>query len=774
MLSHSPRDNETSKATVTIANLTKIVTFTTSANQTGRLRINFTIYDDDSLASPKKTINWDISNVNDPPVISPDIGDNQTNEDTTFTLNLTVYETDVDSVDFNWSWSLNGSSLITPSLNNATDVLTVTPTANATGSAKLQLTLHDNVSSTDMQNITFHVIGVNDPPYINPFVANNASLTNTTFTYNLTSHGNDIDSSDLNWSYKSNSSIASISINNNTDALTITTTNNTGLMSINLTLYDNESLTYSQNWNFTVAYHPSFISMFSYPTYVVVNRTETANITIRLNQSTNASYTNLTIIDPNNVKSYLTTVNTTVIANTIYEYNYTFTPKTVGTYLLTFTLNDTAYPATNFVQRNATLYSVQAESVNFTAPGSQRITIKDILTKDVLYQGANSSTLANITLTNFPPGQYYVDIHSSDNKSFVILGNATLNSTINETLNYTDIQDNFTLPSDAGDNINQFIINSSLFYENITSTYNYAANLSNIDFETRLRMYKCNSITNCSWSFINGTQNTDQDNITINLTSLSLFNLVEQLVDVSPTQITVSGGGGGSGTSIQETDITIVQPGPISLFGNETITTSIVIRNNGEKILNGITLNVATDNPDLTASLSKSSIVTLNSGSEEQIDLTLINNGLPLGQYEVIVTANVANPLLVDQGKFYVDVIERLYAEKSRVREQISYLKELFNLNPECLELNELLDQVQIKMDNEQFDEALSLANSAIESCKKLVESHGRELVLPKKTEELTDILILAGEIIGFLFVFMIIYNYYKKRKRIARFKKRY
>ena len=190
--------------------------------------------------------------------------------------------------------------------------------------------------------------------------------------------------------------------------------------------------------------------------------------------------------------------------------------------------------------------------------------------------------------------------------------------------------------------------------------------------------------------------------------------------------------------------------------------------------MNGITLNVATDNPDLTASLSKSSIVTLNSGSEEQIDLTLINNGLPLGQYEVIVTANVANPLLVDQGKFYVDVIERLYAEKSRVREQISYLKELFNLNPECLELNELLDQVQIKMDNEQFDEALSLANSAIESCKKLVESHGRELVLPKKTEELTDILILAGEIIGFLFVFMIIYNYYKKRKRIARFKKRY
>ena len=768
VLGVSYRANDTGIATFSISNVTKVITINTIANKTGIIKLNLTIYDDAPLATHNMSINWSVSDVNDPPVIDPTIGNNSTNEDTPFNLDLTVYETDVDSVDFNWSWSTNGSTLITPSLNNATNLLTVTPAANATGSVILQLTLHDNVSSTDVQNLTIDVIGINDPPYVNPGLTNNASLLNTTFTLDLTAHDNDVDGSDFNWSYAANSTLpASISINNNTDVLIITAGNTSGLTRINLTLYDNQSAQYNTTFNFTIGYNPSFISVFSYPTYVTVNRTQTANFTIRTNQSINASVTNLTITDPNGVVTRLNSVNTTIIADKTFEYNFTFTPKAVGTYNLAFTLNDTSYPTTNSIQKNFSLYSVNAESVNFTAPGVQRITIKDINSKDTLYSGSN------VTLTDFPPGSYYIEIHSTDANAFVILGNVTLNATINQTLNYTDTDDTIALPASDVKNINQFFINSSLAYQNITITYNYAGNLTNISFENRLRLYKCNSSSSCSWTFINGTIDTNQDNITINLTSLSVFNLVEQNVDTTTTTTTSTSGGGG-GTSIQITDLTILQPSPISLFEQETIITPIIVRNNGDKALNGITLTITTNDNSLGAVLAETSIATLSAKSEKQIDLTLINSGLTLGQYEVVVTANVENPLLLDEGKIYVDVVERFFTEKTQVREQVNYLDELFNLNPECSELRDLLVQVQASFDNEEFDKALEYANNAIESCKGLVSSSGKELVLPKTTGSFSNTIILALEVIGAVFVLMFIYNYYRRRKRIERFKKRY
>ena len=141
----------------------------------------------------------------------------------------------------------------------------------------------------------------------------------------------------------------------------------------------------------------------------------------------------------------------------------------------------------------------------------------------------------------------------------------------------------------------------------------------------------------------------------------------------------------------------------------------------------------------------------------------MINSGLTLGQYEVVVTANVENPLLLDEGKIYVDVVERFFTEKTQVREQVNYLDELFNLNPECSELRDLLVQVQASFDNEEFDKALEYANNAIESCKNLVERQGGELVLNKETGPFSGTVLWIIEAAAAFFALMIIYGYYRR-----------
>ncbi len=514
--------------------------------------------------------------------------------------------------------------------------------------------------------------------------------------------------------------------------------------------------------NFTIAYHPSFISMLSYPTYITVNRTQTANITIRLNQSTNASFTNLTIKDPNGINVNLTSTNTTVIGSTIYEYNFTFTPKAVGTYNLTFTLNDTAFPTTNSIQRNATLYSVQAESVNFTAPGSQRITVKDILTKEILYQGTNSSILSNITLTSFPPGQYYLDIHSSDNKSFVIFGNATLNSTINETLNYTDVGDTLTLPVAGTTNINQFTLATNLSFVDANITYYYGDNLSQIEHEESLAIFKCASNDSCSWVRLNRTIYENQNNLTTVINSFSVFNLIDQSpLNITTTTTTTGGGGGGGGTVTA--DISIIQPSPITLFKDDTTIALIIIKNNGEKTLNDIRINVNAGNQPFRVEVNPTSIPVLTAGQQASVDLTITNIGLEEGDYEITVRAGSTSPALTDEAKFFINVVPKYIIAKKNAEEQLIFVENLFNKNPACLELSELIQKSKIEFNNEEYAKSLELANSAIESCKNLLSREGKELILPKRAEPLSDTIMLMLEIIAFLFVFILIYNYYRK-----------
>ena len=512
--------------------------------------------------------------------------------------------------------------------------------------------------------------------------------------------------------------------------------------------------------NFSIAHNPNIISAFAYPTYIIVNRTQTLNLTVRSNQSSAASFTNLTITDPNGINSNLTLANTTIIAGQIYEYNFTFTPKAVGTYNLAFTLNDTNYPGTNATQMNFTFYSVNAESVNFNGTNSKRMTIKDIETNELLYQGSN------ITKTNFPPGYYYLEILSTDNKVTLVFANATLNATTNETFNYTDINDSIALPVAGTTNINQFELNTSLSYTDANITYNYLDNISNVNHEESLAIFKCNSGGNCTWERLNRTIYENQDNLSTIFSSFSIFGVLDQspLNTTTTTTTTTSSAGGGGGTVLA--DISIIQPSPVTLFKDDTSTITIIVKNNGEKTLSNIKIEVELGDAqaqDISVTANPDNILNLAVGEQAEVELIVTNLGLEVGQYEIKVSATSSSPRVTDDAKFFVGVTDPYVINRKNAEAQFIFIDELFSLNEACVELNSLVQQAKTYFNNEEFDKALEYANNAIESCKNLVERQGGELVLNKETGPFSGTVLWIIEAAAAFFALMIIYGYYRR-----------
>ena len=133
-------------------------------------------------------------------------------------------------------------------------------------------------------------------------------------------------------------------------------------------------------------------------------------------------------------------------------------------------------------------------------------------------------------------------------------------------------------------------------------------------------------------------------------------------------------------------------------------------------------------------------------------------------QNEITIEANVLEPSIKDSAKFFINLLEFGFGEKEGVLDRIAVLKNIMEGNPECLELQELLDQANVAMDNQQYNKALSLVEAAIQACKDLVSSLGKELVTEPK-RNYRDIIIATAETFGALILFTLIYRYYKKRR---------
>ena len=503
---------------------------------------------------------------------------------------------------------------------------------------------------------------------------------------------------------------------------------------------------------------PIFLEVCSYPS--TMSQNATGNITVKADLDTLIKTITTQIDQPNGTTVTLTQDNNASdLASFTYIFNYTLNSTLYGTYKIISTVTDISDQVN---QKNETYEVVRTGNVSLTGSGITTISLLNRCNSRIISSGSN------ITSINLPIGKYGIKAETSP--ITIIFNNITVNETLNEILNYTDIGETLSLPTDtrAVDQL-ELTINSSLFdYNFVNFTYDYSGKTGVISEENNLRIYRCHSQSSCTFiRMMPAYINTTTHQIRTNITNFSVYMLAESTATVTQTSSTPSGGGGGGGggrsTSVSLVSLNIVQPGPISVLRSGTIVSPITIKNNGESFLFGINLRAESPNSNVQLEFTDPFIQFLAPGQEQSRELRITTNLSEEGPLDVDIIAQVTNPDISDRAKIFIDIIGG--EAKGNADKQIVFVRDLFNNNPDCLELKELLTEAQKEFENKNYDKALVLTDSAINACKNLLVLKGKELEIPKKAVQVSDYMILSIELVAFLFMFAVLYNYYKRRK---------
>ncbi len=213
-------------ASISINPVTDLLTITPVASNSGSDEFTLQLSDGQGGVDSQAVL-LTVTFVNTPPWIDPIIPNFTTLEDQLFTFDLTSYEHDNEQNAAELTWSALGldPALAAISIHPATDVLTITPVPDQFGSDDFILILSDGAGGTDSAQVTLTVTPVNDPPWIDPPIADFNTTSNQAITYSLTPHEQDIEQSgaQLIWAASGlDPGLASISINPATDLMTIT------------------------------------------------------------------------------------------------------------------------------------------------------------------------------------------------------------------------------------------------------------------------------------------------------------------------------------------------------------------------------------------------------------------------------------------------------------------------------------------------------------------------------------------------------------------------
>ena len=196
--------------------------------------------------------------VNTPPWIDPPVPDLSTLEDEVLTFDLTPYEHDQEQGSFQLTWTAQdlNPALASATIQPSTDLMTITPVPNQFGADVFTLILSDGFGGTDSTEIQVSVVSVNDPPFIQPLIADITMPEDGSFMLDLTPYEQDVEDSGeaLIWSVSQvNLQLLSITLDPVTDEMHIVSPPEAaGSDTILLTLRDSGNLTASQEVVVTV------------------------------------------------------------------------------------------------------------------------------------------------------------------------------------------------------------------------------------------------------------------------------------------------------------------------------------------------------------------------------------------------------------------------------------------------------------------------------------------------------------------------------------------
>ena len=620
-------------------------------------------------------VNFTVWNINDPPVLNFSCS-NSTYEDTPYVCNVGENTTDPDiQTPYNDTLTYNltiisGFPFFT--INSTTGLINFTPTNDSWTNNSYNLTYVLNISVNDTNgsissrifNLTIHA--VNDPPFFN--FTNTTAWENLTFFMNLSSTTSDEEDDTplyYNLTFLNNCS----KINESDTNCSIFTINRTTGV-INFTPSYNDIGNYTINvsvrdsGNTTSPHNATRWELVSFvvnplnlPPVIDVWYTDPTNRSIVENDTI---YFFITVLDPNDDSLICRWYKDGVLNRTIDDCQ----GNSAFTYRASFEdsgLNNGTHNFTLIVD-DGTLTTLMWWDVNITNKNRP----------PYLYQPVQNQTWAmNTPNRNIRLAQHLRD---PDNENNVSDDDNNLTFSYNQEPGHIDVSIDpetgiVTLTPEPGWYGTEFII----------------FNVNDSEF----------------W--------VESNNVTLNVTYVETETqtIVQEISTGTTTTI----------TKIASLTITVVSP--VKIKSNTKTVIPVDFKNTGEVILTDIAILTETsEKNDFSLSVSPDKIATLDVNKNTTVELTVDAHDLEKERYEIKIIGRVSSPKFNQSTVIY---LENIFENKTKLEEKLQLVKDLFQENPECLDLTELIVEAERELDRRNLERAKELTELALQNCRDLI-----------------------------------------------------
>lgn len=706
----------------------------TNSSDAGNYTINITAGDGEYNVSRIMSIGI-IDNI--PPILNLTTNNFNLSQNQTILINFTSLDPDNGSMSVNFTVIVGldesayniykvannysgGENLATWTLNMST--ATAKEANDLVGNHSLQINISDELNasqegiSTGFLNFTIE--NVNDAPFFDTDSDNSSD--NISFTtiivnrqHNILINATDFDlfvataNELLNYSY-SNATANMTQINltkitNNQVFLSFVVTDSIN-QSIVLTVTDLNGSSVSQNISFEVFLNstpPVFHEIRPYYNFTLDNTIfAMGNATPFI--ATNTVTINIT--ENNTILFDAIVENDTSIANNNLTFRWYFNN----------TLNETILNALPGINSNKSF------DFDFFSNGTNYVKLEAV---DSRFSATNWTWIVNTTNINRPP----VLVNPLDNIT------VNLSTTFNNYLSYRSSLQRFYDPDDDlnSDGIRSvdFGENGSLAYEiiNVASCSFIETSISGDDFSV------VPSATGICELRILATD-TSNESVISNIVRVNVIGSEPNAGEETPSS---SSGGSSTRTQVitvpfeEEVDvpapIELIAPGRVDTYVNKTIEISITIRNTWTEAIRGVSLSGIAlnatffDEPNASIVFSQNYFSTIPVGGEYETILTL-SNYRSAGPFEITIFASVQKPEFTDSATILINSLEQS-SEGDEVKSKVTFAKDMISENPECRELNDLLNRAEKELNLLNYKESLNLVNAVINGCKYLISN---------------------------------------------------
>jgi hypothetical protein len=588
-------------------------------------------------------------------------------------FNQTAYEDSIFTVQINAS-DPNGDNFTFSdnstffNINRTTGLINFTPVQDNVGNHTVRIYATDSWGAVNYADFNLEIININDPPLLNPI---NFPLmrVNLSFSYTVTATDEDrtFGIDDNLTFYSYNSSI--INITHNGIISFIPAEEHVGTHSVNITVRDSYNASDSVIVNFTIynASYPPNITKV-YPYGSPVSAITVFGWNNRSNFP--GSITNINVSENSSITFAQNT--TALVENGELSFSWYFNGGLVST-------NNQNY----------------TRVFNYTSSGNHNLTI---VVRDELAYATNFTWNITVKNKNRPP----------------VLSSPLLNISVNSTTTFQDYLNKFYDPD--GDDLSFNVTSSSLARFTITND-----DLKVTPINTGLDIL--------IFTATDGSLSTQSNNVTLNVTgSVEEEDLIEQS----------SSSGGGTRTIEVEvevprpTPLKIINPSTVTIYENDTVIVPVTIQNTWNDTLTGVVLGASSNISGLNFKFNKYYWDSIAIGTNVTTNLT-ITSYKSRATYEIKITANVSNPDYQDTSIIFVNSIEKgmgRYSEEV-TNTKITFARDLLEGNPECIELNGILERAITLISKGNYEEANKLIDSAIQGCKYLVNMEQKQVEKP-------------------------------------------